>query len=35
MARDAKHFIQSAGKVLKAALTGEQVLATKEQQKEL
>ena len=34
MARDAKHFIQSAGKVLKAALTGEQVLATKEQQKE-
>ena len=34
MARDAKHFVQSAGKVVKAALTGEQVLATKEQQKE-
>ena len=33
MARDAKHFVQSAGKVAKAALTGEQVLATKEQYK--
>ena len=33
MARDAKHFVQSAGKVVKAALTGEQVLATKEQYK--
>ena len=32
--RKAGHFIQSAGKVVKAALTGEQVLATKEQQKE-
>ena len=34
LAREAKHFVQSAGKVVKAALTGEQVLATKEQQKE-
>ena len=33
MARDAKHFVQSAGKVVKAALTGEQVLVTKEQYK--
>lgn len=33
LARDAKHFVQSAGKVAKAALTGEQVLATKEQYK--
>ena len=31
LAREAKHFVQSAGKVVKAALTGEQVLATKEQ----
>lgn len=34
LARDAKHFVQSASKVAKAALTGEQVIATKEQQKE-
>ena len=34
MAREAKHFVQSAGKVAKAALTGEQVIATQEQQKE-
>ena len=33
MARDAKHFVQSAGKVVKAALTGGQVLVTKEQYK--
>ena len=33
MAREAKHFVQSAGKVVKAAMTGEQVLATKEQYK--
>ena len=33
LAREAKHFVQSAGKVVKAALTGEQVLATKEQYK--
>ena len=31
--REAGHFIQSAGKVVKAALTGEQVLVTKEQYK--
>ena len=33
MAREAKHFVQSAGKVGNDALTGEQVLATKEQYK--
>ena len=33
LAREAKHFVQSAGKVVKAAMTGEQVLATKEQYK--
>ena len=31
---EAKHLAQSAGKVVKAALTGEQVIATQEQQKE-
>ena len=33
LARDAKHFVQSASKVAKAALTGEQVIATQEQYK--
>lgn len=30
----AKHFAQSAGRVVKAAVTGEQVIATKAQQSE-